>query len=140
MKITIIGLVVVAFSIGGCEKPAGSDATGADKESPPPPAQKANVGVGRATQRMEKQGALATPAAALFKTKEKIAFKIQIPHALNLYKATKGRGPQSHEEFMKEIIEANDIQLPELPEGRVYRFRPDLQELWVENAGDSETK
>ncbi len=127
-------LVGVLASLGmwcGCQPPR--DDKPQEKREPAPPT-KADVGVGRASQHMEKQGVLATKATALFKAKEKIVFQIQIPHALDLYKATKGRGPQTHEEFMKEIIEANDIKLPELPPGRVYRFRPDVQELWVENA------
>ena len=135
-------LLATVLGIGGCQPPEGRKGQGGangDRSKPPPPAQKADVGVGRATQRMDRhgEGFVATPAKALFRAKEKIVFQIQIPHALNLYRAEKGRLPASHEEFMKEIIEANNIALPALPEGRVYRYRPDKGELWVENAGKS---
>ena len=133
-------LLSAALWLGGCRPPDGQKGSGSESAGAapkqPPPAQKADVGVGRATQRMARhgEGFVATPAKALFRAKEKIVFQIQIPHALNLYQAEKGRLPASHEEFMKEIIEANNIALPELPEGRVYRYRPDKGELWVENA------
>jgi hypothetical protein len=71
------------------------------------------------------------PAAAYFRTKEKIVFEIQIPHTLNAFVALNGRHPQSHEEYMREIV-GTDIKLPRLPEGMVYRYHPDSQELWVE--------
>ncbi len=72
------------------------------------------------------------PAAAYFRTKEKIVFEIQIPHTLNAFVALNGRHPKSHEEYMREII-GTDIKLPKLPEGMVYRYHPESQELWVES-------
>jgi hypothetical protein len=68
----------------------------------------------------------------LFAVKEKVAFDIQIPQALGLFRATEGRLPKSHEEFMEKIIKANQIKLPELPAGMVYRFNTELGELWVD--------
>ena len=62
---------------------------------------------------------------------EKIAFEIQIPQAMNLYMAEKGRAPRNHDEFMRDIIEFNRIPLPKLPEGMLYRYLPDKAELWV---------
>jgi hypothetical protein len=74
---------------------------------------------------------ISAPAAAYFRTKEKIAFEIQIPQALNLYMAEKGRNPRNHDEFMREIVEANRIPLPKLPTGMVYRYDSEKGELWV---------
>lgn len=103
------------------------------KELPFVPTQ-AKVGVGKSSQRLDHdgiQGAVAGPAAAFFRTKEKIAFEIQIPHAMNLYKALNGYGPKSHEQFMKDIIKTNQIELPQLPPGQRYQFDVEKQELWV---------
>ncbi len=100
-------------------------------------AQKAGVGVGVKGRSLE-GGAesnpatlISAPAAAYFRTKEKIAFEIQIPQALNLYMAEKGRNPRNHDEFMRDIIDANRIVLPKLPTGMVYRYDSEKGELWV---------
>ncbi len=46
----------------------------------------------------------------------------QITHALNLYKATNDRYPKDYEEFMAEIIRANNIALPQLPAYQDYAY------------------
>lgn len=100
-------------------------------------AQKAGVGVGVKGRSLEGSSEsnpatlISAPAAAYFRTKEKIAFEIQIPQALNLYMAEKGRNPRNHDEFMREIIDANRIVLPKLPTGMVYRYDSEKGELWV---------
>jgi hypothetical protein len=71
------------------------------------------------------------PAAAYFRTKEKIVFDIQIPHTLNAFQALHGRFPKSHEEYMREIV-GTQIKLPKLPAGMAYRYHPETNELWVE--------
>jgi len=105
----------------------------------PLPDQKAGVGVGAKGRSLEGGSEynpatfVSGPAAAFFRTKEKIVFEIQLPQAQNLYQAEKGRHPRSHDEFMRDIVEFNRIKLPQLPQGRVYRYRPDSNELWVES-------
>lgn len=103
-------------------------------------AQKAGVGVGEKGRSLEGGSEnnpatlISGPAAALFRTKEKIAFEIQIPKAMSLYMAEKGRNPRNHDEFMRDIIEFNRIQLPKLPNGMLYQYLPDKGEqgeLWV---------
>ncbi|MFY7893717.1 MAG: hypothetical protein ACOVOJ_13570 [Pirellula sp.] len=100
-------------------------------------AQKAGVGVGVKGRSLEGGSEnnpatlISAPAAAYFRTKEKIAFEIQIPQALNLYMAEKGRNPRNHDEFMRDIVEANRIPLPKLPSGMVYRYDSEKGELWV---------
>ena len=76
--------------------------------------------------------AIAQPAMVLFQMKEKIPFEIEIPQALELFKASEGRTPSSHEEFMEKIVKFNRIKLPKLPEGQEYRYRPEEAQLWVE--------
>ncbi len=102
-------------------------------------AKPAEVGVGVQGQSLQNEKGIgkiiAQPAMTLFQTKQKVVFEIQIPQALELYRAGEGNGeyPKSHAEFMSKIITANGIQLPKLPEGQVYRYRPDEeQKLWVE--------
>lgn len=46
-------------------------------------------------------------------------------HALNLYWATNGEYPKTHEEFMDKIIKFNKIQLPELESGDEYLYDPE---------------
>jgi len=74
---------------------------------------------------------LVGPIKTLFQTKERIVFDM-LKHAQDLYNASNGRDPRTHEEYMREIVDANKIKLPKLPEGMVYRYRPDNNELWVE--------
>ena len=72
------------------------------------------------------------PARTLFAFKQRAVFEIQIPSAMKLFKATEGRNPKSHDEFMTKIIKANSIKLPELPAGQTYDYDPQLGELMVQ--------
>jgi hypothetical protein len=105
----------------------------------PPPAEpatervKAEKGVGIKGRSLDQhEGLLVTPAKAFFSTKERIAFEIEVPHALNLYKATEGSGPKSHEEFMEKIIQFNRIKLPQLPPDAKYVYDVETEQLMVE--------
>jgi hypothetical protein len=108
------------------------------KAAPPMEDQVAKVGVGvkgdsLETSNDDPRGIITGPALALFKAKEKIVFEIQLPQAVAMYNALNGRNPKTHEEYMREIVEANKIPLPKLPDGMVYRYRPESNELWVES-------
>lgn len=94
---------------------------------------KAGVGVGIKGRSLDPhQGPLVTPAKALFAAKEKVVFEIQIPQALSLYNALEGRYPNSHDEFMEKIVQANNIVLPKLPDGHKYVYNVESHELQVE--------
>lgn len=68
--------------------------------------------------------------------KNAIAFD-QITHAMNIWSAMNdGEKPASHQQFMQEIIQANQIQLPELPEGHRYLYDPKAGELMVERPAE----
>lgn len=71
------------------------------------------------------------PAREFFSIRERAVFDIQIRDALKLFKATAGRGPKSHDEFMDRVVEANQIQLPELPAGYRYVYDPQKDEMMV---------
>ncbi len=98
-------------------------------------AQKAVAGVGKRGQSLQDDTGVAKivsgPAAVLFKVEQKAVLEFKIPPALQMFKATNGRFPNSHDEFMEKIVKANRITLPELPEGAVYRFNTEKGELWV---------
>ncbi|MEO8268228.1 MAG: hypothetical protein ABI557_00830 [Aureliella sp.] len=133
IQMNSVGLGLIACGLG-C----------APQTSPPPAppvapaevvAQKAVAGVGKQGQSLRNDTGVARmisgPASALFTVKQKAVLEIQIPQALNLFQATEGRFPKSHDEFMQSIVQANKLVLPELPEGAVYQFNTEKGELWV---------
>ena len=48
--------------------------------------------------------------------------KLAVDHHLNIYNALHGHYPKDHEEFMREIIKKNNLQLPKLPYGNTYQY------------------
>lgn len=78
-------------------------------------------------------GIVTTPISTYFQAKERIIFEIQIPGAMNFYVAEKGYKPKTQEDFMRDIIQANMIRLPELPAGHKYVYNPQQGELMVEH-------
>ncbi len=136
------GIPAVAAVLAGCQ--AGSLQSGSSSQPDDAQqstsgelqqAQKAVAGVGRSGASLRKhtdaQKIISGPASELLQFRQKAVLEIQIPHALELFKATEGRYPNSHQEFMEKIVRANRLTLPELPEGMVYRFNPEKGELWV---------
>jgi len=61
---------------------------------------------------------------------------LQIEHALNLYNATAGNYPPSHEIFMREIIQANRLALPQLPPDLQYQYDVANHKLLIVRAAD----
>jgi hypothetical protein len=141
MRTSLLWSLISLTIVGGCEMKPDIDApkdsaTSISPTAPAIEARPAEVGVGLKGQSLKNETgigkAIAQPAIVLFQTKEKIAFEIQIPQALSLYKASEGHGPESHEEFMEKIIRFNQIKLPKLPDGQEYRYRPEEEQLWVQ--------
>ncbi|MGL4594151.1 MAG: hypothetical protein ACRCUY_05425 [Thermoguttaceae bacterium] len=99
---------------------------------------KADVGAGKKGHYNDGGGEkamdiLTVPISTLFRSKEMAAYRIQVPQAMQLYKAQNdGKGPATHELFMEEIIRAQNIKLPELPDGQKYVYDPELEELMIE--------
>ncbi len=56
---------------------------------------------------------------------------LQIEHALDLYKAANDRYPRDYDEFMAEIIKANNIALPQLPYYQKYAYKADEHRLII---------
>lgn len=134
-------LLLVAGICLGCDS-AGVVPVHKPEVQAPPPAQpapapemvqeKAEVGVGEKGSDLG-AGLVSTPVKAYFLTKERIVFTIQIPKAMQLFEAEKNRKPQSHEEFMEQIIKFNAIPLPSLPPNSRYIYDPETGELMVEH-------
>jgi hypothetical protein len=130
------------MSLAGClpdpapppKQPAKPAPAAAPSEKPAPGMvrEKAEVGVGK-RGRDYQPGMVTTPVQAYFRTKERVAFDIQIPHAMQLYKATEGHAPKTHAEFMEKIIKENAVKLPDLPDGHRYVYDPKTEELTVEH-------
>jgi hypothetical protein len=138
--ISMVLLATLATAIGcGDYKPAPVPQTpppqpvAAPAPAPAPAPQmvveKADVGVGK-KGRDYGPGLVTTPVAQYFAAKEAIVFRIEVPHALQLYKATNGKGPQTTEEFLK-VLKENQIRLPELKEGHHYAYDVQKEELQV---------
>ncbi len=128
---------MAALSSAGCDalnQPMVSEAPPAAPAPPPEPV-KAEAGVGKQGQSLKNESGvgriIAQPAITLFAVKQRVVFEIQIPQAMQFYQAEKGNMPKTHDEFMTRIIKANNINLPELPDGQVYKYDPEKAELWV---------
>lgn len=80
-------------------------------------------------------GIITQPISTYFQTRDRVAFSVQIPHEMNLFKATNDRYPKDLDEFMNKIIKPAGIQLPELPDGHRYVYDPEKGELLVERPG-----
>ena len=66
---------------------------------------------------------ISTPVSQYFRVQDRIILQ-QVEAAMNLYKGEHGRLPTTHEEFVIDIIQANNIVLPRLPEGHTYVYDP----------------
>ena len=104
----------------------------------PPPAnpqgtsETAAVGVGAKGRDYGGPGFVTTPIETLFTVEQRIAFEVQIPKAMSLYKAAHdNKGPKTQEEYMEVIIKEHGVQLPDLPAGDVYWYDPKTEELMV---------
>jgi hypothetical protein len=118
---------------GAAAAPADAAAIppGAQPPSQQPIREKAEVGVGVRGDRIESGGIYTTPAKAYFTVRERLTF-LQVEQALQFFRGAEGRAPQSNDEFMQKVIQANQIQLPELPPGSRYVWDPQKGELMVE--------
>ncbi|MDR3199456.1 MAG: hypothetical protein LBU34_16425 [Planctomycetaceae bacterium] len=122
------------------EAEAGNAPNEQESEKPAEPESelvKADVGAGKKGHYGQTGGEqvsdiITVPVATLFRAKEMTAFRIQVPQALQLYKAMNdNKGPETHEAFMKDIIKANNIPLPELPDGHEYIYDPATEQLMI---------
>jgi hypothetical protein len=57
--------------------------------------------------------------------------QMNIDHAIDLYKATNDRYPKDYDEFINEIIKANNISLPQLPYYQKYGYDDQTHKLII---------
>lgn len=79
--------------------------------------------------RLKGSGMLVTPLKAGIKAEQDIK-QITVDYALTLYNASEGRYPESHEEFMADIVEYNNIELEQLKEPYEHWYNAEVHELW----------
>lgn len=76
-------------------------------------------------------GVVTTPISVYFQAQERLIYD-SVTYAVKLFEAEHGYKPKTEEEFMKKVIEANQIRLPQLPPGSKYKYDPQTGELMVE--------
>jgi hypothetical protein len=76
---------------------------------------------------------ITAPVSAYGPMLEQIS-KTQIKQAVDLFQATNERYPKDYDEFMEQIIKANNIQLPVLPGGKKYQYDEENHKLVVVDA------
>lgn len=121
-----------SMQLGEVKKPNGVDHANTERI-------KAEAGVGVKGQRLNDPRLvqmIVAPARGLFQTQQRMVFEVEIPKAMQLYEASNGKKPKTHDEFMEQIIQANQIHLPELPAGQRYVYDPKTGELMVEKPAD----
>lgn len=92
-----------------------------------------NAGAKVSDSKIHATDPITAPTSAYGPMLEKIS-TTYIEQALNLFNASEGRYPNSHEEFMTAIIKANNIQLPVLPAGKQYQYDVENHKLVVVEA------
>lgn len=76
-------------------------------------------------------GHLGAVASASFFAKHQLLID-HVKHINQLYRAATGDYPKSHDEFMKEIIQANGLPLPELEPEHEYIYVPEQPEVGLQ--------
>ena len=79
-------------------------------------------------------GYLGAVSNARFAVPHKMSINLY-KQALEFYRATNGHYPKTHEVFMKEVIQANQIKLPRLEEGDEYLYDPTDHTLKIYRPG-----
>jgi len=123
MKARLTTLILSGSLLAGCGGGPDEQQPIKTLQTPETVRRPAKPGVG-AKGRGYGTGPVATPVAALFSVRERLAL-MSIAQPMNSYKADKGHFPKSHEEFWKEIIEKHFIKLPPLRPGQRYVYDPE---------------
>ena len=130
-------LVLIAVSLTGCMK----------SEPPSAPKPKTTDKIGEfdpnADNKVVKPDVHITnpitgPLEAFHPVMQQIA-TIGIEHAVNLFNASEGRYPNSHEEFMTRIVKENNMRLPVLQPGMEYQYDVENHKLVVIQTGEKKT-
>ncbi len=97
--------------------------------------EQAHVGMG-VRGRGYGNGLIAVAAASLWSVRERMGL-LMIEDAVKKYKALNdGHGPKTTDEFMKKIVEENNIKLPLLPPGQTYEWDAEDETLMIRKPVD----
>lgn len=117
----------------GNASPTANDQT-ARADRPPAPGAVREPAAATLTGKGQYGGDLiTTPVSTYFAVKDQVVFQYQLPKAMELYEAAYQRKPKNYEEFQREIVMKNGIQLPELPPTHRYLYDPDTGKLLIEH-------
>ena len=133
LPVGILILTLSLIAVVGCGPKSKKDDKEKDKTG------KAKVGVGAKGEGYGNMAPILKPASTFWKAKEAIAFNIVIPKNMQLFEATNGRKPKSHEEFMEKIIGEGKVKLPKLDEGLEYFYDADKGELMVRSQASADS-
>ena len=129
---TILSMLLFVGCVDATQKPA----------DPPKPAEigEFDQAAGKEVVKLDAKVSdpITGPLEILKKAKVELPM-LAIEHALNLYNAAEGRFPQSHDEFMTQIVAANNIRLPALPNGLQYQYDVAGHRLVIVNTADGKT-
>ena len=138
IKLSVAFVLVSSFT--GCQKPA-----------PPAPPAKKNTGIlkeytqeiseakpGAEQADLQAKGMLAAPGAYGFAAAE--LAKIEVKHAVELYRAETGEYPKDFDTFMNKIILQHGIKLPVMPGERQYQYDVENHVLIVVEKEQSENE
>ena len=137
-----IACSLAALLVAGCEEERHDTFAPKGKKAAAAPARKAEPEfiVGKRTQdikdaKAEIRGGQAHQVQPRITAKDPITLQgnayvtiigqtsiLSIQHAMDLYHATNDRYPKDYDEFMNEIIKANNIALPKLPHYQEYGY------------------
>ena len=134
-------LAIIAVAPAGCEEPRNPRTLRGNKPAPAPApqAEENTTIIGKRTQDIRESEAEKAKGAVEVGTKitakDYITLQgnayvtiigqssiLSIQHAMNLFQASNDRYPKDYDEFMAEIIRANNIALPKLPLYQEYGY------------------
>ena len=142
----VLGAAGLSFLLGCADAPSGDSAKNTPPPVPPPvvvqaaPAANAEsdaapvdtntntvaaeVGFGEKGH-YDSQDYISVVVSSQFRAIESLTLS-RIANAMQTYKAINGYYPKTDEVYFKEVIEANGIALPDLPDGQKYGYDPQL--------------
>jgi hypothetical protein len=148
-----VAWIICFAAMLGCDTPqpnvagAGGQApasTAVEAPAQVPPAQKATAAVCKLGAKLrnasESEKLITGAPGVLLDVKVGSVLNITVPNGIQTFQALNGRFPKNHAEFMQQIVEQYNIQLPELVDGMVYQFNPEKGELWAYPANEVPTQ
>lgn len=131
-SLLLCGLMVLS----GC---TGSSSTPAQPKKPQEPGKVTefdpNGGAVEVNPKQQITDPITGPLTVLQNAKIEIP-QLAIQHALELFNASEGRYPNSFDEFMKRVIQENQIRLPQLPQGMEFQYDVQNHKLMVVKSED----